>query len=107
MARRSLPTSAVIALVAVTAITATGLGYFWASSKQQATPVVSPVAQPAAPYVYMPSFDVAGLINLPPETFAEVERRCQTRQHPTCENLRSEAVKKGRLALSNNVKPVN
>ena len=108
MSRNSLPTGVVIALVLTTAIAATGLGYLWASSKKESPPVAAaPTAAPATPYVYMPSFDAPAIIKLAPDVFAELERRCLTKQHPTCDALKSDAVRTGRQALAANSKTTN
>ena len=107
MARTTLPTSLVIALVAVTAIAATGLGYLWANTRKEPAAAVTQPTQPATPYVYMPSFDAPALINLAPDVFAELERRCLTKQHATCDTLKSDVVRKERLARAGNTKAAN
>lgn len=107
MSRTSLPTGVVISLVLATAIAATGLGYLWASSKKELPVAAAPAAAPATPYVYMPSFDAPAIINLAPDVFAELERRCQTKQHPTCDALKSDAVRAGRQARTANNKTTN
>ena len=107
MSRTSLPTGVVVTLVLATAIAATGLGYLWANSKKDLPVATAPIAAPATPYVYMPSFDAPALINLAPDVFAELERRCQTKQHPTCDTLKSDAVRKARQASAGNIKTTN
>jgi malate synthase len=108
MSQTSLSTPVVIALVSTTAVLATGLGYLWANSKKElSTPATQQVAQPvqpATPYVYMPSFDAPALIKLAPDVFAELERRCQTKQHTTCDALKSEAVQKARQMQNESTK---
>lgn len=109
MTPKSLPTHWVVALVLVTALLATGLGYLWANSKKEVPIGSSQLTAPAKPYVYIPTLSEKNAIDLSPSMFAEMERSCQTRTqpHPTCELLKSDAVQKARSSRAANAKPGN
>jgi malate synthase len=104
MNKPSVPLPIVIVLVVVTSAVAAGAGYMWANSKKVA-PAVAP--QAGTPYVYIPSLDAPALIKLAPDVFATLESRCKTKEHPTCDTLKSDAVRKARLSGAGDAKPAN
>ena len=76
----------------------------WATATKVA-PAVAP--QAATPYVYIPSLDAPALIKLDPDMFALIESRCKTKEHPTCDALKSDAVRKARLSGAGETKTTN